>query len=733
MKKHSLLLILCLLCTSHLSTYLYAQCVFEEVNVETEMGTTTNGGTLVISSGNGEQCEAYVKFISVYVSINDVCSETKLTPDEERGTVYTIEIPKESTYIVYSVRSNGDPKICDPTFTENPPPGCTLTEASCTDPCAPFNAATCECLRIDGCGVSVCELTAASCTDPCAPFDAEACACVQIVGCGIGGCTLTAASCTNPCAPFDAEACACVPIDGCGTGGCILTAADCTDPCAPFDASACACVPVREFQCPNSIENCRGEVTPGGISICGECEDLVPPTVVDFLCTSEPSCTGATNTVISICGVCPTVPVPPCPVKCNTTCPPFTYQDPFTCICVATGPGNECIPYGCDDGDPCTTGDSVKKNSLGIVCEPCAGQLIAIESIVVENMRDCNDNGTSDPSDDTYTGDIVVTFNHSPVIEDFIITGDAYYSYKEDYCEVNGNKILIPSRTLVADGEMITLHGILNDRVTCSYTKNGLAGTALSCSATGAAGATVDCIKTLDPSADASACIYAITIDEIYNIYDNGSIYNTSDDYIQAKVTVHFGSALPTKGVLELSGIVSTHVDLAKVNGSSYTFPDRLELAYKNGNTLKVVAADYHSSHSRICPITEYCSYTEAEVFLCDPSGSSYISSEDRSSLWYNTSNLDLHTSRIPLTGDMTVFPNPAREFVFVTLSDAKIGTGKVNIEVYDMAGKLQVSKVTDYQNAPIQVNLSELNAGLYLIRLEQSGKVFTDRIIKAN
>lgn len=161
------------------------------------------------------------------------------------------------------------------------------------------------------------------------------------------------------------------------------------------------------------------------------------------------------------------------------TCPPCSTLDPTTCECIPNSTLNECVPFSCDDGDPCTSGDVEYRNCDGTICEPCAGVSTVIVSIEVINMRDCDDKGNNNPDDDTFKGDILVTFDYPRVIEDFIITGDAYFSYRESYCIVNENTITIENRTFKANGDRITLHGILNDRLSCSFTKNGLAGQAL--------------------------------------------------------------------------------------------------------------------------------------------------------------------------------------------------------------------------------------------------------------
>ena len=583
MKKH-LLFILTLFSFSFLGiNSLHAQCTAPsptEDNVEVVTGTTTAAGTLEIQAGNGEVCNGNPPDFQVHVIINGVCQDLSAGGRVET----TVSIPANATYTIYAYRPrfNGNPNICTSTFTEE--------------------------------------------------------------------------------------------------SGCMLTAADCTDPCAPFDATACACVPTTALeQCPDSEPNCEGEVTLGGMAPCGQCPTLQPPPgpdpilcesepncagettfalsvcgicdvappaePVNFLCSSDPSCTGAVNTAMSVCGVCPPLAAPACPPKHPGTCPPCSIQNPFTGVCTPNSTINECIPISCDDGDPCTSGDVYERNCDGSICVPCAGNLIEIVSIEVVNMRDCDDKGNTNPNDDTFKGDIVVTFNYSPVIEDFIITGDAYFSYREAYCIVHENTITIENRTFKATGGRITLHGILNDRVSCSFTKNGLGGQALGPCNEGegngegnGGGESTACVK--PAPASTGAYIEGITIDQIFKCYDGGTVYKTSDDYLEAKVTVHFGKSLPAKGVLELSGMVAAYVNLYNVSGSSYTFPGRMKLQYKESNSISVVAADYHSSHARICPINTYAYYSDDQVFLCDtPCSSSLNTSGSVSAKFYTNFN----------------------------------------------------------------------------------------------
>jgi len=318
--------------------------------------------------------------------------------------------------------------------------------------------------------------------------------------------------------------------------------------------------------------------------------------------------------VMSVCGVCPTnIEAPPCPPKCPNTCPPFTYQDPLTCECIDNPFGDECAIFPCDDGDPCTAADIEERMANGDVCVPCAGVSQEILSIEVVNMRDCN------PSTNKFAGDIVVTFNSVPIIEDFIITGDAYFSFRESDCIFGENTITIENIWFQANGERITLHAIFNNKLSCSFTKNGLGGQAL------------------------EPC-------------DGGDLNSTESHLV--------------------AGFTNTHL--------------------ANKNASKVAATDFNNR------------------------ASSVVSD-------LTTTN---NASKISTT-DMTVYPNPAQDELFVQFAGLDL-TNAVNVQLFDMSGRQQLVKEINVSTSLIPINIGDLDNGLYLVRLEQNGKVLIDRVVKA-
>lgn len=314
---------------------------------------------------------------------------------------------------------------------------------------------------------------------------------------------------------------------------------------------------------------------------------------------------------MSVCGVCPTNVEPlPCPIRCTISCPPFTIQDPSICECVPNPSGDECVFFPCDDGDPCTSTDVEQRMADGEICVPCAGVSQEILSIEVVNMRECN------PSTNKFAGDIVVTFNSIPVIEDFIITGDAYFSFRESDCIFGENTITIENIWFNATGERITLHAIFNNKLSCSFTKNSLGGQAL------------------------EPC--------------DGSDFNSTETHLVA-------------------GFASTHLT--------------------NKNASKVTATNFNNRES-------------------------------------TTPLVKNSTSKIS-TRDMTVYPNPAQDELFVQFAGLDL-TSPVNVQLFDMTGRRQLVQEINAPTNLIPINIGDLENGMYIILLEQNGAFLTDRIVKS-
>ena len=79
------------------------------------------------------------------------------------------------------------------------------------------------------------------------------------------------------------------------------------------------------------------------------------------------------------------------------------------------------------------------------------------------------------------------------------------------------------------------------------------------------------------------------------------------------------------------------------------------------------------------------------------------------------------------LTNSFRVFPNPVVDDLNIFLAD-KI-EGKTEIKIYSMDGKALWSKT--YTNIPSNINVSDLNTGVYILDCNVNGKKYTAKIIK--
>jgi hypothetical protein len=73
------------------------------------------------------------------------------------------------------------------------------------------------------------------------------------------------------------------------------------------------------------------------------------------------------------------------------------------------------------------------------------------------------------------------------------------------------------------------------------------------------------------------------------------------------------------------------------------------------------------------------------------------------------------------------VFPNPFNDQLTIILP---LGAKKADVEIFDIAGRTVWSKQTNGDEI-VQMANSELPNGLYFCRIQQSGKVFSTKIIK--
>jgi hypothetical protein len=83
-----------------------------------------------------------------------------------------------------------------------------------------------------------------------------------------------------------------------------------------------------------------------------------------------------------------------------------------------------------------------------------------------------------------------------------------------------------------------------------------------------------------------------------------------------------------------------------------------------------------------------------------------------------------------PLRNELAVFPNPASNNVSIVLPVGKGGTGK--LELADVTGRGVFSQlvIAEEEQVTMDIDASSLQQGLYILRFEASGRVYTSKLI---
>ncbi|MFT7328290.1 MAG: hypothetical protein ACI870_000477 [Crocinitomicaceae bacterium] len=96
--------------------------------------------------------------------------------------------------------------------------------------------------------------------------------------------------------------------------------------------------------------------------------------------------------------------------------------------------------------------------------------------------------------------------------------------------------------------------------------------------------------------------------------------------------------------------------------------------------------------------------------------------------VFHNTTDQRLSINDLDRLGDITIYPNPASEFININNSSS---TQITNIEIYSLAGVKVYSLETDLRNAIQEVNIQGLAPGIYLLNIRNKESAKTYRFIK--
>jgi hypothetical protein len=99
---------------------------------------------------------------------------------------------------------------------------------------------------------------------------------------------------------------------------------------------------------------------------------------------------------------------------------------------------------------------------------------------------------------------------------------------------------------------------------------------------------------------------------------------------------------------------------------------------------------------------------------------------ENRFSLKFDTTNLG--TNDNTFGSDFRLFPNPSKNEQF-SISTPSL-SGEVSVEVTNLLGQTVYSKVLSVEGNQVNVNVFNLSAGVYVVKLTQDDQFFSTKLI---
>jgi photosystem II stability/assembly factor-like uncharacterized protein len=85
----------------------------------------------------------------------------------------------------------------------------------------------------------------------------------------------------------------------------------------------------------------------------------------------------------------------------------------------------------------------------------------------------------------------------------------------------------------------------------------------------------------------------------------------------------------------------------------------------------------------------------------------------------------------VPFKQQLTLFPNPANEITYLSINENHLmAESEITIEVLDLAGRRLIIEKTVIDNTTPRINISPLQAGVYLVGVSVNGKYLTSKLV---
>ena len=85
-------------------------------------------------------------------------------------------------------------------------------------------------------------------------------------------------------------------------------------------------------------------------------------------------------------------------------------------------------------------------------------------------------------------------------------------------------------------------------------------------------------------------------------------------------------------------------------------------------------------------------------------------------------------TTKVEPVSSLSIFPNPATNYITVTYEDLRNQRGQ--LELVSITGQVLYTRMLNTVNDTIQINVSDMSSGVYLIRLSNNESVSIEKVI---
>lgn len=100
----------------------------------------------------------------------------------------------------------------------------------------------------------------------------------------------------------------------------------------------------------------------------------------------------------------------------------------------------------------------------------------------------------------------------------------------------------------------------------------------------------------------------------------------------------------------------------------------------------------------------------------------------DRFGLVFNEETLS--STQVSDTNAFVIYPNPAEDFVFIEVNP-NTGTEDVQVECYDVLGKIQFNSTLSPDEDRLSLDVSQLSSGYYILKISSASGTFNHKFVK--